>query len=150
VPQESLGFAPFDLLYAHFDRCPMVILKELWTKEIPDEEIKSTYQYVLDLRERHQETSKIAHEHLEKAWKHQCKYYNKKTRNRQMAQGDKVLVLLSTKSNKLLMQWKGPYTIVKNIGDMDYTIDMGGKMKTFHANLLKKYIERDESTCGVL
>jgi hypothetical protein len=38
----------------------------------------------------------------------------------------------------------------KKIGDMDYTSVMGGKMKTFHANPLKKYIERDISTCGVL
>jgi hypothetical protein len=48
------------------------------------------------------------------------------------------------------MQWKGPYTILKKIIDMDNTIDMGGKMKTFYANLLKTYIERYESTCGIL
>lgn len=33
---------------------------------------------------------------------------------------------------------------------MDYKIDMGGKLKTFHANLLKKYVERDTLNCGVL
>jgi hypothetical protein len=79
VPQESLCFAPFAILYVHSVHDPMTILKVLWTKEIPDEEIKSTYQYMLDLRERLQETCKIAHEHLEKARKHQRKHYNKKT-----------------------------------------------------------------------
>ncbi|XP_062602901.1 uncharacterized protein LOC134264647 [Saccostrea cucullata] len=155
VPQESLGFSPFDLLYAHSVRGPMMILKELLTKEIPDEEVKTTYQYVLDLRQRLEETCKIAHEHLENARKRQRKYYNKKTSNRQMKEGDRVLVLLPTKSNKLLMQWKGPYSITRKIGPMDYTVDLGGKTKTYHANLLKKYVERDEpkvealSACAV-
>ena len=30
----------------------MAILRELWTKEVPDSEVKSTYQYVVDLQER--------------------------------------------------------------------------------------------------
>jgi hypothetical protein len=85
VPQENLGFAPFDLLYVHSVRGPMAILKELWTKEIPDEDIKPTYQYVLDLRERLRETCKIAHEHLEKARKHQHKYYSRKLHQREKA-----------------------------------------------------------------
>lgn len=33
---------------------------------------------------------------------------------------------------------------------MDYKINMGGKIKTFHANLLKRYVERESSNCGVL
>lgn len=46
VPQESLGFAPFELLYGHTVRGPMQILKELWTEEIPDDDVKTTYQYI--------------------------------------------------------------------------------------------------------
>lgn len=39
----------------------MKILKELWTKEIADDDVKSTYmyQYVIDLREILKETCKI-------------------------------------------------------------------------------------------
>jgi len=33
VPQESLGFSPFELLYGRTVRGPMSILKELWTKQ---------------------------------------------------------------------------------------------------------------------
>lgn len=150
VPQESLGFSPFELLYGHSVRGPMKILKELWTKEIPDEDVKSTYQYVIDLREKLEETCKIAHEQLEKAQKKQRHYYNRKTKVRQMKVGDKVLILLPTKSNKLLMQWKGPYDIVEKLGDMDYKVNVDGKLKTLHANLLKKYVERDDECRGVL
>ena len=34
VPQESLGFSPFELVYGRVVRGPISILKELWTKEI--------------------------------------------------------------------------------------------------------------------
>ena len=43
VPQESLGFSPFELLYGRNVRGPMAILRELWTDEVEDEEVRSTY-----------------------------------------------------------------------------------------------------------
>ncbi|KAL5020579.1 hypothetical protein ScPMuIL_003471, partial [Solemya velum] len=46
VPQESLGFSPFEMLYGRTVRGPMMILKELWSKTVPEDEIKTTYQYV--------------------------------------------------------------------------------------------------------
>ncbi|XP_061180784.1 uncharacterized protein LOC133189428 [Saccostrea echinata] len=150
IPQESLGFSPFELLYGRSVRGPMMILKELWTKDIPDKEVKTTYQYILDLKEKLEETCKIAHQQLEKARKYQRKHYNKRTIDRRMKVGDLVLVLLPTKSNKLLMQWRGPYKVVQKVGDMDYKVEMHGKLKTLHANLLKKYIPREEIRCGVL
>ena len=54
--------------------------------------------------------------------------------------GDKVLILLL---NKLLMQWKGLFKVEKTVGTNDYGIQVNGKVKTFHANMLKKYIERE-------
>ena len=44
VPQDSLGFSPFELLYGRTVRGPMQILKELWTDETTDPEVKTTYQ----------------------------------------------------------------------------------------------------------
>lgn len=41
------------------------------------------------------------------------------------------------------MQWKGPFTIVEKVGKVDYKIDIGGKLKTFYANRLKLYVERE-------
>ena len=37
VPQESLGFSPFELLYERSVRGPMAILRELWSGEVNDE-----------------------------------------------------------------------------------------------------------------
>ena len=36
VPQESVGFSPFELVFGRCIRGPMTILKELWTEEIAD------------------------------------------------------------------------------------------------------------------
>ena len=46
VRQESTGFSPFELLYGRVVRRPMTILKEIWTKEVEEPEVKNSYQYV--------------------------------------------------------------------------------------------------------
>ena len=57
-----------------------------------------------------------------------------------------MLLLLPSDSNKLLMQWKGPFVVTSKIGEADYKIEMGGKSRIFHANMLKAYIARAESS----
>ena len=144
VPQESTKFAPFELLYGRSVRGPMNILKQLWTKDIGEEEVRSSYQYVMELRERLEETWKLAQQELEKAQRKQKFYYDRGVKARKLKPGDKVLVLLPTESNKLLMQWKGPYEIISAVGINDYKVRMGRKEKTLHINLLKRYIQREE------
>ena len=66
VHQESTGFSPFHLLYGRSVRGPGTILKELWTKEVNIPEVKSSYEYVTELRERLEDSLKLAQEELEK------------------------------------------------------------------------------------
>ncbi len=148
VPQESLGFSPFELLYGRTVRGPMSVLKDLWSEKELDDTVKSTYQYVLDLRQKLEQTCEIARENLSKSSKRYAKYYDRKARDRKYAVGEKVLVLLPTDNNKLLLQWKGPYSIVEVLNDWDYKIDMKGKLKTFHLNMLKRYEVRLPQTVG--
>ena len=58
----------------------MAILRELWTKEVPDSEVKSTYQYVVDLQERLEKTCEVTRTNLEKSSRRYSKYYNKSAR----------------------------------------------------------------------
>ncbi|CAG2195480.1 unnamed protein product [Mytilus edulis] len=67
VPQESVLFSPFELVYGWPVRGPMTILKELWTREITDPEVRSTYEYVINLRERLESTCELVKQNLEKA-----------------------------------------------------------------------------------
>lgn len=143
VPQESTGFAPFELIYGHHVRGPLRILKELWTKSIPDPEVKTAYQYVVDLKERLEHTCELAHRNLQSAKFTQAKQYNRRAKARNMDVGQKVLILRPVKHNKLQLQWRGPYKILQKIGEVDYQIEVDGKAKTYHANLLRLYQERD-------
>ena len=144
VPQESTGFSPFELLYGRSVRGPMTILKELWTHEVQDPEVKTTYQYIFDLKERLERTCELARENLGKSSARYKVAYNRKARDRQLKAGDKVLILLPTSTNRMLMQWKGPYVITEKVGPLDYRVDTKGKLKTFHINMLRLYVERED------
>ena len=149
VPQESTGFSPFELLYGRTVRGPMHILKELWTTEVDAPDVKNSYQYVFELREKLERTLEIARRSLEKSQEIGKHYYDRKTKIRKFRPKDKVLVLLPTDHNKLLMQWKGPYEVESVVGLNDYSVMMGKKLKTYHANLLKYYSERVPDTVQV-
>ena len=122
----------------------MFILKELWTKDVEAPEVKNSYQYVFELREKLEDTLKIAHEDLQKAQQKGNYYYDCKTKVRKFKPGDKVLVLVPTDHNNLMMQWKGPYEVSAVVGTNDYKVKVKDKLKVYHANLLKAYIQREE------
>ena len=82
-------------------------------------------------------------EELEKSQKRYKRHYHRKAKPRRLEVGDRVLILLPTDSNKLLMQWRGPYTVESRVGANDYRVKMGSKRKTYHVNMLKKYISRE-------
>jgi hypothetical protein len=142
--QRGTGFSPFELVYGRTVRGPLEIVKELWTKEGTTEEVKNTYQYVLDLREKIEQTCKLASQKLEENAHKNKIYFDKKAQHRSFKIGDKVLLLLTNSSNKLQLQWKGPFDILERVGKYDYRIQMVNKTRTFHANMLKKYEEREE------
>ena len=142
VPQESLGFSLFEMLYGRSVRGPMSILKELWTHDIPDAETKTTYQYIFDLKEKLDKTCEMAHENLKAASARYKKAYNRKARDRQLKVRDKALVLLPTSNKRLLMQWKCHFVVTSKTGPLDYKIDINGKLKPFHISMLRLYTER--------
>ena len=148
VPHESLGYSPFELMYGRAVRGPLTILKELWSEEIPEEEVKTTYQYVLDLQERLESTCRVAKTELERSSRKYKKHFDVKARERRFECGDRVLLLLPTSSNKLLMQWRGPYEVVGKVARHNYSLQVGKKKKTYHANLMKRYVERSSEEQG--
>ena len=70
------------------------------------------------------------------------RFYDLKAGNRKLKVSDKALILFPTETNKLLMGLKGPYEDVEKRNPLDYRIKVGRKVKTFHINMLKQYIER--------
>ena len=146
VPQESLGFSPFELLYGRTVKGPMRILRQLWTEEETNNEVKTTSEYVTDLRNRIEETCRIAQTNLAKASLRQSRYYNRNARTRSFEVGAKVLLLLPTKHNRLELAWRGPFQVKDKVNSFDYKVKVGRATKIYHINLLREYHERDNMT----
>jgi hypothetical protein len=72
---------------------------------------------------------------MEHASRKQAKIYNRRSRFRKLKVGEKVLLLLPTNANKLLMLWKSPYEVLEKVGELDYKIEIKGKVKMFHIGL---------------
>jgi len=143
APQESLDFAPFEMLYGRSVKGPLQILRQLWTRKQSDPEVRTTYQYVVDLRNRLEETWEMAHEEMKKQQGIQKRQFDSRAKDRTFKHGDLVLILLPTSDNKLLMQWKGPFKVLERVDGLHYRIQVGRKQKIFHANMLKQYFSAD-------
>ncbi len=142
VPQASTGFSPFKLLYGRQPRGVLDILRETW-EEGPSGS-KNKIQHVLDLRTKLHTLGQLSMENLLQAQDKQSRLYNRGTRLRNFAPGDKVLVLLPTSSSKLLAKWQGPFEVTRRVGDLNYEVirmDRSGARQIYHLNLLKKWSE---------
>jgi hypothetical protein len=144
VPQASTGYSPFELLYGRTVRGPMAILKHLWTREKEQQQNVNPSRYVFELRNRLEETCKIAQQNLDQKAEIYKKHFDKKAHPRQFPVGGKVLLLLPEKQNKLEMSWQGPYEVQEKIGLNDYRINRKGKSQIFHANMLKRFYDDQE------
>ena len=124
----------------------MQILRELWSVEESDEHARLTYQYVIALRERLEKTCKLAQDNVRKLDIKQNVFYDKCARSRKFDVGDKVLLLLPSESNKVLLQWNGPYEVLEVVNAMNYKINVKGVVNNYPANMLKLYVERQSVT----
>ena len=139
VPNESTGFSPFELRYGRHVRGAMQMLKELWTVNIQQEEVKSTYDYVTNLQEKLEATMKIAMDNLENAKGRYKSCYDRKTKPQLLKVGDPVLILQPNKQNLLQTQRAGPYVIIGKVYENNHRMKVNNKIRTYHANRIKKY-----------
>ena len=98
-------------------------------------------------RDRLEKLHKLASLRETQAKNRQKKFFDQRSKVRELEIGQRVLILLPTSTNKLLAEWKGPYTVLEKVSPVDYKIQMNRKSsKVFHINMLKAYFEREEST----
>ncbi|RUS72531.1 hypothetical protein EGW08_019713 [Elysia chlorotica] len=124
-----------ELLYGRSVRGPLHILRQLWTKDVEEEDVRSSYQYVLELRERQEKIWKLVHQKLEKAEGKQKYLYDRGTKTRKFEPGNQVLVFITNRSNnlnKLLMHWTRPYkvTLVHVVWTDNDSVKMWAKEKS--------------------
>ncbi|GFV64353.1 retrovirus-related Pol polyprotein from transposon 297 [Trichonephila clavipes] len=74
-------------------------------------------------------------------------WYDKNAVKREFKDGDLVLVLATSRTNKLAVQWIGPGTILNKILKTNYLVEIPGRRETsqiYHINMLKPYYKRPE------
>ena len=88
--------------------------------------------------------TEVAKENMRVQQDRQKYYYDKKSRMRSYSVGDTVLMLLPSDSSKLKVLWKGSFTIIRKLYDVDYEIRVGGNkgVQSYHVNMLRKWEER--------
>ena len=103
---------------------------------------------MIDLMERLEKTCKLAQDNVRKLDIKQNAFYDKHARSRKFDVGDKdkVLLLLPSESNKVLLQWNSPYEILEVVNALNYKINVKGFINTYPANMLKLYVERQNVT----
>ncbi|XP_063788599.1 uncharacterized protein LOC134943977 [Pseudophryne corroboree] len=151
VPQESTGFSPFELLYGRRVRGPLDLFRESWEGKLIHQD-ESVVEYVLKLRDRLENLMGLAQANLAEAQTKQKTWYDQGARARVFGVGQKVLVLVPTRQNKLQAAWAGPYTVAKRLSDITYVVSFdsdGRRQRTYHINMLKAYHERVESVAAV-
>ena len=147
VPQATVGFSPFELLYGRDPRGPLDVLRAEWIEK--SETDVDVLSYVMDVRNRMEAAKEIVEENARAAQAKQKEYYDQKTRELNLQPGDKVLLLLPSRTKKFVAQWQGPYKVTRRTGKVNYEIQMpdkGGRKQIFHINHLRKWQER---TCEV-
>ena len=118
------------------------VLKEELTQQAVSGKCQSVVKYLLDLRERLKQCSEHASEHKSTSQVEMETYHDKNSRQRSLAAGQRVLVLLPDSNNSLLCNWKGSYTVLRKVNDMNYEINLGHRMTCLHINLLTLWNER--------
>ena len=59
-----------------------------------------------------------------------------------------MLVLLPTRTEKLLAKWNGPYKVLRKVGRVNYEVEVPGgrkEKKLFHVNMLKPWTNPEEN-----
>ena len=144
--QESLGFSPFELVFGHNVRGPLLFLKEKWLND--EDSQKNLLDYVSDFKERIFNAVEIAHENMTQSQNVMKKKYDKKAKVRSFKPGDKVLVFLPIQNQSFQAKYFGPYEIDKKINDLNYVIKTPGQQRekrVCHINMIKEYFVRDNN-----
>eukprot|EP00731_Ephydatia_muelleri_P001017 Em0001g1017a len=127
-------------------RGPLDVLKETW--EGNDKSPESVVSHILMMQDRMEAMKELVMENMRKAQASQKRWYDQNARDRELKVGSKVLVLLPSSTNKLLAPWQGPYVVLKQVGTVDYEIDMHDHRKRkriFHVNMLREFSPPSDS-----
>ncbi|GFV67682.1 retrovirus-related Pol polyprotein from transposon 412 [Trichonephila clavipes] len=140
VSHESTEYTPSELVYGKNLRTPETLVMEHWME--PEEESD-----LVTLINRLKRCQEVAINKMEEMQVKRKTWYDKNAVKREFKDGDLVLVLATSRANKLAVQWIGPGTILNKISETNYLVEIPGRRETsqiYHINMLKPYYKRPE------
>ena len=146
VPNESLGFSPFELLFTHEVKGPMKLISDTWRGCRDDSNLIKSMSV---LRGQLREAWRLAGETLKRTQTNMKTWYDKNTRNRTFQPGEEILLFSPIPGQPLSCKFQGPYTICKKLSDVNYVVstpDRRKKERVCHINLIKRYHRDSQDT----
>ena len=142
APNRDTLFSPYELVLGRQMRTPLDIVHQGWVEsEFQELDVQEWAEW---LKDRLEVMHDVQRDRAKKAGLDRKKSFDKKTVNRVLEKGDKVLCRLPGMASKLKESWHGPYLVVDKLNRVDYKIEVGKKkFKTLHINNMKKYFERE-------
>ena len=142
APNRDTLFSLYELVLGKQMRTPLDIVHQGWVElEFQDLDVEEWAEW---LKEKLEVMHDVMRERAKKAGESRKKSFDKKTVNRVLEKGDKVLCRLPGMASKLKESWHGPYLVVDKLNRVDYKIEVGKKKyKIFHINNMKKYYDRE-------
>ncbi|GFW99889.1 hypothetical protein TNCV_3510081 [Trichonephila clavipes] len=126
-------------------RTPQTLVYEEWMEE--GNTSQSVVEYILQLNNRLKRCQDIAITRMKECQLKRKTWYDRDAVERKFVEGDLVMVLVTSKQNKLEVNWIGPGKVLSRISDTNYVIDLPGRRDRstiYHVNLLKPYHRRPE------
>lgn len=146
IPNETTGVSPYELVFGRKVRGPMSILKSIFINKDIDDMQKPVYEYLIDLKNRLKSVTETAITHSKLKTHHAKLYYDRNTKNKDIQEGDHVLILKPKKGNKLMLQWEGPFLVDRKLSKYNVRVRKGKSVKTYHVNRLWKFHEKEPNS----
>ena len=150
APNDSLGFAPFELVFGHRVRGPLDVIHDYWEGETGE---RNLLDYVTETQGKLHQAWSFAKQNLVKNQKRIKKNFDLKAKQRNFEVGQKALVLLPMLGHQLQAKFSGPYQIVDKNSNNTYVIETPNRKRRYqkcHVNMMNPYFERTKKSLTCL
>ncbi|GBO30239.1 hypothetical protein AVEN_237142-1 [Araneus ventricosus] len=118
ITHDSTGFSPAQLVHGKNLRTPEVLLYEHWVR--PQEEDSTVTEYIFDLINRMRHCQELAVTTMTETRDRRKTWYDENAVKREFRVGELVLVLATSKPNKMAVQWTGSGVIESKLSETNY------------------------------
>lgn len=131
---SSTGFSPYYLMYGHEMRLPLELVIPIYPEENVSTQETSVDQFVRRMSDTFSYVYRQNRQSLQHAMAAQKKVYDKRRHEKYYKPGDGVWLFNPKRrvgrTPKLDSPWEGPYTVIRNIGEVVCQIQQNRKSKS--------------------